>query len=511
MPGKGIDSRDSIARCDLYSNPYDVRMQAHPAIIRQRAESYERAKDTLASANSAWNPEIFLKLQAKELPLGKLLFIGTLGKYAFLAIVLPPYIFCYGIPKWLITEGLPKIYDLTARFVRRITDKVADVAHKAVAAVKTLGSKVTSPILLYIKTQVDRTLELFADLKNRAIYTAGYPYRLFHQKVIDPVSRFFAAAQRGLEKIGAGYLGLMERLEEAGKSVKRFFVYLPNNLAEGVNKIYQRLESKWNELTAPYLPYWEAVKNTMLKGNRRLEQGIENLIGRLYRAPREKLKEYFHSAKTWSHEVKEAWTRPLNQWADPKLEALKRQFAAAKDKISKILDKGKEKIRQRAKEIWGAVSDKTDQAAKLLGNGAMAASELILQMIPQPVINFFAPLANLVRTAVSLRKSERVLPVWMKKVKERIDSGLQRAFQWLKRREAQIKRAVKKIVAILGKVPMRIFSLLRQAFAFLMIALKGALLIFLLMFAWGAALLRLGMMLVRSTTRQMLFPNKIQG
>ena len=68
--GNGKIYRDTISRCDSYSNPYDTRMASHPAISKQRAEEYARSKDVIESAQKKLERALMQKLLLK-LPAGK--------------------------------------------------------------------------------------------------------------------------------------------------------------------------------------------------------------------------------------------------------------------------------------------------------------------------------------------------------------------------------------------------------------------------------------------------------
>lgn len=496
MPEKGIDMSGSISRCDLYSNPYDTRMQARPAIIKQRAESFSQ-QDTLSSAKS-FDSDILKRLQAKEIPYDSLLVLAALGKYAFLAIVLPPYIFCYGIPKWLMTEGLPKVYNVFSKVVKNITDRVADALHKGGVLLKSQISKVTSPILLYIKTRVDKTLELFSDMKNRALYAAGYPYRLFDQKVITPIIQFIESVQSGFEKATAGYAAMKEKLHQTRQALKHFFVYLPNSLQDAGNKFYQWFEGKWGEMTSPLVPFLNAISNAYQKTS-------ESLRDVFSQVPFDKLKGLQESLKMLIKGTYEKATNPLLQLIDPQLEALRERYDLMKGKLGETLYKGKEKIKQKLKEFSKNLSDRVNEGIRHISDTSLAVSQGILQFIPQPVMSLFTPLANFVKSSLRLRKVKRVTPVWMKKVREKLDSGLKQAFNFAKRLENLAKHVLKKAYHNFKRLPRSLFKFLKKVFTVLFVALKGTCLIFLLMFAWGAALLRLGMKMVRNTTRELLF------
>jgi predicted PurR-regulated permease PerM len=502
---KGIDSKDSLRSCDLYSNPYDARLQSHPALIKQRAQRFD-PKDTMTCAQAKLEKDIFQRLQS--LPLGKLMIIGQIGKYLFLAIVLPPYIFCYGIPKWLLTEGLPKVYDVTTRIVRRISDKISDVAHRGINALKTLGHMITSPILMYIQTQIEKAQELFAYLKNATLYAAGYPYRLFDQKVIQPLSNLLNQLKDGIEKLSEGYQNLMQRLNQFQQDIRNFFLFLPNKLKDNAEALFNLIQNKFGEMSAPFLSFANLMKNNAYKAYDYLNNKLEAMLDRFFYSPLQKIKNFGGAAKDKAIQIFESIAQPVVQWFDPKLEAIKKGLEAARNKLNSIKDRTKDRLKNKAKEIWDTVSDRVDVAAKFIGKAAGIVGHELLQMIPQPVISLFTPAILFMREKFGHKKVAGVTKTWMKKVKKKFHSGLQQAFEWIQRVQDFSTKVIKRVFVALKKVPMKMYHLLKLILSFIVTAMKGTFLIIRLMFAWFKAFIRYGMLLVRDATRQILYPER---
>ncbi len=106
-------SSDSLSKCDpnLYSGFYDARKRADH-ILRDPAEfNGDIRKDTIEISRSKLKKDAqnYLKYTSYIISQNHLM---RIGKYALLAIVFPPYLLLYGIPKWILVEGFPLIFSI---------------------------------------------------------------------------------------------------------------------------------------------------------------------------------------------------------------------------------------------------------------------------------------------------------------------------------------------------------------------------------------------------------------
>lgn len=512
MP-KGV-YRDSIGKCDLYSNPYDLRLQSHPALVRQRQNKYMKSQDTLSTAQSRMEKEIFLKIQAKnfQIPTGVLLLVGKLGKFAFLTIMLPPYMFLYGIPNWVLTKVFPKLNTIAAKLMRRITTKVSDVAHKFVDALKTLGRKVTSPILTFIQTKIEKTRELFARVKGAVLEVLGYPYRVINQKVLQPLSKTFQSIQEGLSNAAQVFKDLKEKASSLRQQVRRFFIYLPNNSWDLCVKLYSKMLNKFNPwlqgIKRPFMPAlnWikdlaTAVTDFSKKCSELIMQRVKLLLDRIIYRPLQKGRLFAESIRNKANKIIETVTRPIIQWFDPKLEAIKKGWQKTKDRFKDL--------KEKTREISKAIADHASNAVKTVSKTILTMMHNIVEIIPQPVLSLLAPVISLAISSFNYKKAESVIKAYMKKVREKMHSGLRQAFKWIYRAKVASKKLLKHILNKLKTIPVKLFYLLRKIILFVVTALRGAFLILRLMLAWLKALFRYGMILVSDMTRNLLYSSKL--
>ena len=137
----GSVSRDSIAKCtpnnDLYAmirNP-----TAKPA-----SPSHKKV-DTIESAQAQMERRA-MQFLGKEVS-KNFVVVARVGKFMVLAITLPPLIFFYGVPKWILVEAIPfmfqKMRKATLGFANlfKSEDKKPGIINMLREGLKTLSTK----------------------------------------------------------------------------------------------------------------------------------------------------------------------------------------------------------------------------------------------------------------------------------------------------------------------------------------------------------------------------------
>lgn len=258
QPGLSDRYRDSITSSDsFYSNPY--RQDLDYARGNQLRANLFKNKDTLENSQSQLEERLFDQFRENKfrLPLGKFAFIGQIGKYAFFAILLPPYIICWGIPKWIFQKTGPfvgsgfqsvgwlleKISGSTNEFYQRLSEKIKLL----IARKNTLKTNKES------RTQAIQTL-----LKQNFAY-ARKAHQLLQQQLgvylrqsLEPFKR----VGQFLKHIGNGALifkNLMkENLQNQLEKQKWQILKVAEKLKEKLIRNYKKLEE-------PFKKYYEQI------------------------------------------------------------------------------------------------------------------------------------------------------------------------------------------------------------------------------------------------------------
>ncbi|MEI8366094.1 MAG: hypothetical protein WCF65_06720 [Parachlamydiaceae bacterium] len=135
---KGPVQRDSFSRCETPSMLYDAVRHPHAKYTPPKAvvNFTDNTKDTMESTQQRLNREMLNRFQSKglELPHESYVAVVQVGKYLFLAIMLPPYLCLYAFPQWLIFTKLPQLaLDVKAivvsvgNFVVELGKRVTDI------------------------------------------------------------------------------------------------------------------------------------------------------------------------------------------------------------------------------------------------------------------------------------------------------------------------------------------------------------------------------------------------
>lgn len=108
MPGH--ISKESWSRCEQPSMLYDT--VRNPSASRQPPRPsavLSTSKDTIETVQQRLNREMLERLHTKGrvLPHDSFVAVIQVGKYLFLAVMLPPYLCFYALPKWLLQQLLP--------------------------------------------------------------------------------------------------------------------------------------------------------------------------------------------------------------------------------------------------------------------------------------------------------------------------------------------------------------------------------------------------------------------
>lgn len=94
------------------------------------------SKDTMQSTQQRLNREVFERFKNSGLSLPHESFVAVVqvGKYIFLAIMIPPYLCFYGIPKWLYLNLFPQMFGFLkneslriGRFMSELTKRIPDI------------------------------------------------------------------------------------------------------------------------------------------------------------------------------------------------------------------------------------------------------------------------------------------------------------------------------------------------------------------------------------------------
>lgn len=307
---------DSMSRCDpnQYSSIYDVRKRSdvkHEPIAATRPIH----KDTIEISRDKLKEEALNRLRHTSKYVIAQNGFMRVGKYLFLAVAFPPYFIIYGLPKWILVEGMPAIFSMSLWMWKKIqhrTQRQIEVVNRKavqmVQLVQNILQLLMQPIVhlaLHIRQRIrrfrDRSLQILRGFALRFKQTLHLPRLKLSQRLQNVQERFLTIKeklskraqqvktriQQGIQWIkespqiiyGWGQIQL-QRLNQQISSLslrwKNSF-HTPHQLAQratdwiakGVKNCLRGLKKPFAPLVNFYqekwLPRWHKLKNTYIK------------------------------------------------------------------------------------------------------------------------------------------------------------------------------------------------------------------------------------------------------
>ncbi len=465
----------SLRRCDLYDNPYNTRLQANPDIVRQRQLENAHSKDSMSSAQVKLEKDVlklFNKQNFKIFP-GGLLLIGKMGKFVFLVVMVPTYLFFYGIPKWMITQAAPQTFRFVEKIFTNLKSKVGSAVSFVASATHALVKKATDPILNYIQTRIEKTREFYHHVKQRVeqlvakvVHIATSPFRIVKERVIDPVAKVCQKIRQTVE-------ATRERLNQFRYKVRETLILFPNRVADYFQTQVERLKVK-------LIPILESLLRPLRKGLsvvQKIYEKTELFVQKILAKPRRFVQQILQKIK-----------QRVKSVVSPVI----RMTHTVKEKVVEFIDKVITPVKEKVSEVAKKVSKSIERITEKVTKQITQVSEAIVQTIAVPVISFFTSIYHSISNVVNqkmIKKTGRVAQK-IKKMRDKIHARLaavnqrflgfmKRSFQWLK----------PKILA----APMRISKIMKRFSFLLKEMLKGAFLLLRLLLAWVKVLIQHGM------------------
>jgi hypothetical protein len=204
---------DSLSRCDpnLYSSMFDVRKRSD---IKQEsiAATQPIHKDTIEISRDKLEEEALSRLRhTSECIIAQNSFI-RIGKYLFLAIAFPPYFIIYGLPKWVLTEGIPAIFSIYMSVWRKVQHQ---------------------------------TQKYIASRTQKIVYMVQFVQRLA-QVLIQPIVHLTLEIRQSIRRMREHTLQFFKMTMGRAKSMLK----LPLQFAEGFKRLQKRMtqiREKWSQ------------------------------------------------------------------------------------------------------------------------------------------------------------------------------------------------------------------------------------------------------------------------
>ena len=359
----------------------------------------------------------------------------------------------------------------------------------------------TDPILNFIQTRIEKGRELYHKTKqtlerwlNAVIQKTLYPFRLVNNKIIKPIQFFLKKISQPIQSAKEITSNLLDKVKEAHQKFREALLNLPNKIEETFRKAPDVIKAFLSRITTTLNPIASFLKRADSRLSEFFDKATQvknTLMDRFIYQPAKAIDERYQSLKNWMIEKSKSVTEPIVNWTQPKIEKL----TDIATRINERLNNSKEKISSKIQDFTEVVKNYTSDISS------------IKQILPEPVIAFFAPLVTATQRAINAplglfkqgSHSRKRLKKLQKKIKAHLASFNQRFIKFLWDTAAKTKpkliSSAKAFVSITNGTLRILLEMLKEAFYMLR-----------MIFTWFKILLKHGMLLVRETCSNW-FPN----
>lgn len=432
-----LGSKDSISNStNHYNNIFDVRNTHGPKSNIVITPELVRQIDSMQKAGSL-EQQVMARLNAGQMNLSdsKLIILARAGKYLFIAMALPPYIFFYGIPKWILMTAIPETFKFLYEKVKDTSQKLYTLFVNSVSMMgnmfkyllieKTAVTKILEGSLAYIKLFKEKIVELFMK-----------PIRMVADTAKEIGKFVKATVEKALDFV-------KNKLEQTASYISNKLLQpLAINLTQPIaNKLFEMFQSA------------EAFMANAQQKFERFQEFFKNLAEQLtfaniIRKAADEAKEAWDKMTGKVKDLSEALVRSFTEignpvaWLVPRISDfssfVERTGVAAKKSFVETVQNFKKKVQ----EFSQVTVQIFRRGAKLLVNfAAMEIVPYIMAFVPLPLAKLFG-----------LEKFKRS----KKKRSEKLSKKVAKLFNGLKRKAKEefltAKKGVGKLAALLKKL-----------------------------------------------------------
>lgn len=373
---KGVVSKDSWSRCESPSMLYGARNPSAP-LKSPEAVSAIKNKDTIESTQQRLRREMLNKLDNKglELPHETYVAVIQVGKYMFMAVMLPVYLCCYGIPRWILVNAMPHLFLGIKNQAMRVGRFFVEMTKRVMDTMKGLLDQLIGDSL---RMSRDRAKNVWNYLSNKFIRLSKVFSNMF--KAINPFGQRSESAKVALAKRSAKLFNEAQQMahawnqlivEKARAAIKQLTEIVVDALTAFDRVVFTPFV---NFLLIPFkflARVRDAIKKVIVLRLRkakellkRVTDPVSNTLKKAARRVVEEVKKAFEKVMqpiaTWLHEKKEIVDVYFQQLrvavVDPLFNAARsvgRKFGFVGKKVFKVLPSS---VKRSVKFSWKLVS-----------------------------------------------------------------------------------------------------------------------------------------------------------
>lgn len=342
--------RDSMSRCEEPSMLYDtIRNPNAPYVPPKPAvEAPGGPKDTIETTQQRLNREMLERFQntSSRMPHQSFVVAAQAGKYLFLAIMIPPYICFYGIPRWLLMDALPQFFIIAKTESLRVGRFFSEMSKHVVDMMKGLLEQMIGDSLRTMNQGAKNFFGFFAKAaKGVATIVGAFAENVqnvlgaIQERINQTRNRIHAKGKELQDKVGR----MKDKVLDAARAVVQTLLY-PIDLFD-------------KYLIKPPILWMKNQASAAAKAAHRMAVNTAQAVAK---GIKKAVRPFIAAGQTVSHYVsdmlKQAAQYVIQQatdWLKPKLAILER----ARDKTWRTLAKVGSSIRAKTEETSSAIAE----------------------------------------------------------------------------------------------------------------------------------------------------------
>lgn len=226
-----METRDSLSRCNYESNNF---YNIHSPKIRRDPEAStvirSTPKDTLELSKDQLKKDALNRLRHTsdvKIESSASSSVMRIGKYLFLAVSVPPYMLLYGIPKWLLVEGLPVLF----KFSLTILETVAKSTQKQIKKVQQRVIEFVYKVQSFFKRLIQPIVKLGLTIQH-TFYRFRKQVMYFFNRTASKAKALFSF-QSGKERLTRLFKNMAASMQQAAQAVQKGTQVLISPLVQG--------------------------------------------------------------------------------------------------------------------------------------------------------------------------------------------------------------------------------------------------------------------------------------
>lgn len=260
--------RDTIKKCDTYSNPYDARYFSSRELKRARAEGYQARVDGLEGPQSRLERELMARMQIFRLlnEKGGDRGMAGFGRMVAFALLFPGFLLFVQAPRWAFFQAKPHLQKLLKAFRKLFTgfEKGSQHVEKALSRLQ----KAFSAVVKQLRESVTPKLEMLSKGFENLLTKGGE----FLKAGALPVKKFLEKLDIKLASLSFPEIPMPRLPKFKGFRLPEFHVRLPK--FDRVHKALRSLENFAAKVLAPVKHATHAVVNAV---GAFVDKGVEHL------------------------------------------------------------------------------------------------------------------------------------------------------------------------------------------------------------------------------------------